>query len=203
MTIDQNRQGNLFVVAGPSGVGKGTVIGALLKKVAGIKKSVSATTRQPRPGERNGIDYFFKSQPQFQQMIKEHHLMEWAQFADNFYGTPLNWVADELDSGTDVILEIDIQGAKQIHQHYPQTTLIFLSPPSLSALENRLKNRATETAEKLAWRLNKAKEEMEQRHIFQYEIVNDSVEEAVNKLADIVYAKRVGRDCSSEPVSNE
>jgi guanylate kinase len=188
--LTRHPQGNLFVVSGPSGVGKGTVIAKLLEKVKGIKKSVSATTRKPRQGERNGLDYFFKSQADFQKMIDQKELMEWAEYAGNLYGTPLKWVEDELKEGVDVILEIDIEGAKQIHNKYPQSILIFLSPPSLLVLEQRLKNRDTETAEKIAWRLNKAKEEITEKHIFQCEVVNDRVDEAVNNLEHIVYAER-------------
>ena len=166
MTINKNeslirqQQGNLFVVSGPSGVGKGTVIGLMLKKVSGIKKSVSATTRKPRLGEQNGIDYFFKSKEEFRQMIDQRDFMEWAEFAGNFYGTPINWVKEELAQGIDVILEIDIQGAKQIHNQYSAATLIFLSPPSLDILKERLNTRGTESPEKIAWRLKKAEEEM-------------------------------------------
>jgi guanylate kinase len=188
--LTRHSQGNLFVVSGPSGVGKGTVIGLLLQKVTGIKKSVSATTRKPRQGEQNGLDYFFKSQAEFQQMIDQKELMEWAEYAGNLYGTPLKWVENELKAGIDVILEIDTEGAKQIHNQYPQATLIFLSPPSLAVLEQRLKNRDTESTEKIIWRLNKAKEEITEKHIFQCEVVNDRVDEAVNNLERIVYTER-------------
>jgi len=188
--LTRHRQGNLFVVSGPSGVGKGTAIGMLLKKVSGMKKSVSATTRKPRTGEKDGLEYFFKSVREFRQMIAQKEFMEWAEYAGNLYGTPLKWVKNELNAGIDVILEIDIEGAKQIHNQYPQATLIFLSPPSLAVLEERLKNRGTESAEKVDWRLNKAKDEMLEKHIFQREVVNDSLEKAVNKLEDIVYAER-------------
>ncbi len=116
--------------------------------------------------------------------------MEWAEYAGNLYGTPIMWVQKELKEGVDVILEIDIQGAKQIHSQYPQATLIFISPPSLAVLGERLKNRATESMEKVAWRLDKAKEEIREKHIFQCEIVNDSLDEAVNNLERIVYAER-------------
>lgn len=155
-----------------------------------MKKSVSATTRKPRTGEKDGLEYFFKSVREFRQMIAQKEFMEWAEYAGNLYGTPLKWVKNELNAGIDVILEIDIEGAKQIHNQYPQATLIFLSPPSLAVLEERLKNRGTESAEKVDWRLNKAKDEMLEKHIFQREVVNDSLEKAVNKLEDIVYAER-------------
>lgn len=189
MTI-HDRVGNLFVVSGPSGVGKGTVIEKILLTVPEIQKSISVTTRKPRAKEENGRDYFFISKEKFDQMIEERLLMEWAEFTGSFYGTPIRWVKDRLKQGIDVILEIEIQGAKQIASQYPNASLIFLSPPSISALEERLRGRATESPEKLALRLSKAEEEMAQRYIFQYEVLNDNLEEAVKVLQDIVYSKR-------------
>lgn len=187
----QNRLGNLFVVSGPSGVGKGTVIGRILLSVPDIEKSISVTTRKPRASEENGQDYFFVSKEEFDRMVDENLFMEWAEFTGNFYGTPIQGVKDKLKQGKDVILEIEIQGAKQIHSRYPHACLIFLSPPSISVLEERLKGRNTESPEKLALRLSKAGEEMAERHIFQYEVINDNLDNAVKTLEDIVYARRV------------
>lgn len=187
----QNRLGNLFVVSGPSGVGKGTVIERILLTVPDIEKSISVTTRKPRASEENGQDYFFVSKNEFDRMVEENLFMEWAEFTGNFYGTPIQGVKAKLSQGKDVILEIEIQGAKQIHNQYPEACLIFLSPPSLSVLEERLKGRATESPDKLALRLSKAGEEMAERHIFQYEVINDILDNAVKTLEDIVYAKRV------------
>jgi guanylate kinase len=187
----QNRLGNLFVVSGPSGVGKGTVIAKILFTVPDIEKSISVTTRKPREAEENGQDYFFVSKKEFDRMVDEDLFMEWAEFTGSFYGTPIQGVKDKLKQGKDVILEIEIQGAKQIHSKYPDACLIFLSPPSISVLEERLKGRNTESPEKLALRLSKADEEMAERHIFQYEVINDNLDEAVKTLQHIVYARRV------------
>ncbi len=185
-----HRLGHLFVVSGPSGVGKGTVIARILEQISGIEKSISVTTRKPRPGEINGKDYFFTSVEEFKEMVKQGQFMEWAEFTGNLYGTPVKWVKDRLSKSIDVILEIEIQGAKQIHSQYPEACLIFISPPSIDTLEKRLKNRATESAEKLALRLSKANQEMSEKHMFQYEVLNDNLDEAVKSLADIVYSKR-------------
>ena len=198
--MTKHKLGNLFVVSGPSGVGKGTVIAKVLQNVPNIEKSISATTRSPRPSELNGKDYFFISAEQFDQMVRLSEFLEWAKFADNFYGTPHAWVHDKLNQGIDVILEIEIQGAKQVHSLCPYATLIFLSPPSLAVLEQRLRTRATESPDKLALRLNKAKEEMGEKNIFQYEVINDNLEEAVKNLADIVYAKRVNDNLQEESI---
>jgi guanylate kinase len=185
--------GLLFVFTGPSGVGKGTVLQPLLALVPNLKKSTSVTTRPKRAQEVEGIDYFFCSQAEFQTLKNSEKLLEWAEFAGNFYGTPRQWVEDELASGFDVILEIEVEGAKQIRQQCPDAVLIFLSPPSLTVLEERLHKRATETPDKLALRLNKAKEELQEKSLFQYEVVNDKIEDAVNNLLEIVYSERSKR----------
>ncbi len=198
MPKSKSRQGNLIVLSGPSGVGKGTVLSKVLQNLADIEKSISVTTRSRRPGEEHGKDYFFVSKAEFDQMVALGEFMEWAEFAGNFYGTPIKWVQSKLTEGIDVILEIEIQGAKQIHRLCPYASLIFLSPPSIPILEQRLRDRATESPEKLALRLNKAKEELSERHIFQYEVINDNLDEAVKNLANIVYALRVNDNSQSE-----
>lgn len=186
----RERFGNLIVITGPSGVGKGTVVSKLLKLVPDLTKSVSVTTRARRETEIEGIDYFFKSEREFDEIIETEKFMEWAEFAGSRYGTPKSWVEQKLKDGLDVILEIEVQGAKQIKRKDQQAVLIFLSPPSFEALEQRLHARATEPQSKIALRLNKAKQEMNERHLFHYEVVNDDVEQAVNNLASIVYAER-------------
>ena len=153
------RAGNLIVVTGPSGVGKGTVVSKLLQQIPNLTKSVSVTTREMRPNEIEGTDYFFRSAEEFEAMIDNGLFMEWAEFAGNLYGTPSAWVLDKL-LNFDVILEIEVQGAKQISTAFPKAVLIFLSPPSLDELKKRLKGRATETAMKLTLRLAKARQEM-------------------------------------------
>jgi guanylate kinase len=190
MVLKKRMQGKLLVITGPSGVGKGTLVQKLMAEERDLKKSVSVTTRSARPHEVEGVDYFFRSTDQFMTMVKENQFMEWAEFAGNYYGTPSQWVLQELAAGFDVILEIEVQGAKQIHERHPQAILIFLSPPSFEALKERLEKRATEPPDKLAIRLAKAKQEMKEKSLFQYEVVNDNIEEAVNKLRDIVYSER-------------
>jgi len=182
--------GNLVVITGPSGVGKGTVVERLIAGVPGLRLSVSVTTRARRPEETEAIDYFFCTSDEFQALVDSGSLLEWAEFAGAFYGTPQQWVQAELRSGRDVILEIEVQGARQIQQKCPQAVLVFLSPPSFEALEERLTKRATETPEKIALRLKKAGEEIKQKHLFHYEVVNDNIDEAVNNLVHIIYAER-------------
>jgi guanylate kinase len=201
-TVKTNRatgkKGNLIVITGPSGVGKGTVVEKLLAKVGKLKRSVSATTREQRPAEVDGIDYFFMQEAEFTKLIKEEHFLEWAEFAGSHYGTPAKWVEENLNEGNDVLLEIEVQGAKQIGERCPQAILVFLSPPSFEALEIRLKGRNTESPEKIALRLSKAKGELEQKHLFDYEVVNDNLTEAVNNLIHIVYAERCRIESSVE-----
>jgi guanylate kinase len=184
------RHGNLFVVTGPSGVGKGTVRKRLLEAVPDILRSVSVTTREKRVGEVEAEDYFFKTAEEFHEMRHHNELMEWAEFAGALYGTPRAWVEEQLRAGRDVLLEIEVQGAKQIRERFPSSVLIFLSPPSIEALAARLTGRATETPEKIALRLSKASLEMTQKHLFHFEVVNDNIDEAVNNLVHIIYAER-------------
>jgi guanylate kinase len=184
------KPGNLLVFTGPSGVGKGTIVQQLLQQVSGIVKSVSATTRSCRPGEQEGVHYFFKTVDEFDGMRARNELMEWAEFAGSFYGTPKQWVEQKLAGGLDVLLEIEVQGAKQIQHRFPQAVLIFVSPPSFDALRERLVRRATETPEKIAMRLARAQQEMREKYVFHYEVVNDNVDEAVMNLTHIVYAER-------------
>ncbi|MGH9552361.1 MAG: guanylate kinase [Terriglobales bacterium] len=184
------KKGHLIVVTGPSGVGKGTVVTRLLKLVPEITKSVSVTTRELRPGEVDGVDYFFRTVQDFDEMIEQNLFVESAEFAGHLYVTPKEWVLKQLDAGLDVILEIEVHGAKQIKQRFPEAILIFLSPPSFEELKNRLRNRATEGVEARLLRLHKARQEMRERYLFHYEVVNDNIDEAVNNLAHIVYAER-------------
>lgn len=184
------RPGNLIVLTGPSGVGKGTLRKELLLRVPNLVRSVSVTTREKRPGETEGIDYFFRNKEEFNEMRAADQLMEFAEFAGSYYGTPRNWVLSQIKQGNDVLLEIEVQGAKQIRQRFPQTLLIFVSPPSFESLRERLQNRATESAEKIAQRLKKAEVEMNEKQLFYYEVINDNIGEAVNNLVHIVYAER-------------
>lgn len=184
------RAGNLIVLTGPSGVGKGTLTARLLPSVPKLVKSVSVTTRKQRPGETDGVDYFFRTKDEFDLMCQRDELMEHAQFAGNWYGTPRGWVDQQLEQGNDVLLEIEVQGANQVSESRPQSLLIFVSPPSFDELRSRLQGRATETAEKIAERLEKAERELKQRHNFHYEVINDDIEVSVQNLIHIVYAER-------------
>lgn len=183
-------RGDLLVITGPSGVGKGTLVERVIERVDHLKRSVSVTTRPIRPGEKEGESYFFRTKAQFETMVTKGEFMEWAEFAGHLYGTPMAWVNKELDEGEDVILEIEVQGAKQVHGLYPPAVLIFISPPSFEELEERLRLRGTESEEKIQQRLAKAREELLERNIFQYEVVNDVIDSAVTKLVHIVYAER-------------
>ena len=183
-------RGNLIVVTGPSGVGKGTVVSRLLTDVPNLLKSVSVTTREKRPDETEGVDYFFRTHEQFYEMVENEEFLEWAEFAGNNYGTPKQWVVEQIHNGMDVILEIEVHGAKQIKDRSPEAILIFLSPPSFEALKERLKKRGTEKPAMMSLRLTKARQEMREKHLFHYEVVNDNIDEAVNNLAHIVYAER-------------
>jgi guanylate kinase len=189
------RRGNLIVITGPSGVGKGTLVQRLTEGVPDIKRSVSVTTRTKRPGEEEGIDYFFRSPEEFKRMADEDTFLEWAEFAGSFYGTPKFWVEQQLVLGQDIILEIEVQGAKQVKERCADAVLIFLSPPSLEELESRLRNRGTESPEKLALRLSKAKVELSEKALFHYEVVNEIVEKAVNDLVHIVFSERCRIRC--------
>jgi guanylate kinase len=186
----QPSAGNLIVITGPSGVGKGTVVERLLKTVPNISESISVTTRDKRVGEIEGVDYFFHTVDEFQEMRHHDQLLEWAEFAGAYYGTPRLWVEQEMKKALDVLLVIEVQGAKQIRERFPGSILIFLSPPTMACLEARLNGRGTETPEKIALRLKKARQEMAHKHLFHFEVVNDNIDEAVNNLAHIIYAER-------------
>ena len=185
-TIMLNTKGRIFVISGPSGVGKGTVVGQVLKRLDNIYLSVSATTRKIREGEKEGVNYFFKTKQEFQKMINSDQFLEWAEFAGDFYGSPKSNINSYLSSGKDVILEIEIQGAKQIKEKCPDSILIFLAPPSFEVLEERLIKRQTDSVEKVKIRLEKAREEMNETKLFQYLVVNDELKEAVDKVIHII-----------------
>ena len=184
------RQGNLIVFTGPSGVGKGTVVKRLFEELDEICFSVSATTRKQRVGEEEGVNYFYKSRAEFEQMISSDKLLEWAEFVGNYYGTPRDFVEEMLESGKDVFLEIEVQGALQVIKSCKPVT-IFLLPPSFEELESRLRNRGTEDEETLQRRLAKAREEMKETDQFKYKVINDDVEAATEKLKAIILAERI------------
>ncbi|WP_377889290.1 guanylate kinase [Alkalihalobacillus sp. R86527] len=187
-------RGLLIVLSGPSGVGKGTVRKAFMQDAEEVQYSISVTTRKPREGEVDGVDYFFKSHSDFEEMIENNKLLEYAQFVDNYYGTPVDYLEETLDSGKDVLLEIEVQGAKQVRKHFPEGAFIFLMPPSLTELRNRIVNRGTETDDVINNRMGVAKEEIELIDQYDYIVENDHVELACERMRAIITAEHLRRD---------
>ena len=185
-----NRKGLLLVVSGPSGAGKGTICKALLNKNDQIKLSVSATTRKPRNGEVHGVNYFFIEKEEFTKMIENGEFLEYAQIYDNFYGTPKAAIIECLEKGQDVILEIEIQGARQIKEVYPEGVFIFVLPPSLEELKSRIVGRGTETQEEIEKRFSCAFEEINQIVNYDYFIVNEDIEKSVSDVEAIICAEK-------------
>jgi guanylate kinase len=188
-------KGLLIVLSGPSGVGKGTVCAALRKrKNENLIYSVSATTRKPREGEQEGINYFFKTHEQFQEMIKKDALLEWAEYVGNYYGTPRQFVENMLNEGKDVILEIEVQGALQVKEKFPEGIFIFLAPPDLKELRSRITGRGTETEESISNRMEAARGEIELMDKYNYVVVNDEVEKACQRIEAIVIAEHLKKE---------
>jgi guanylate kinase len=189
--MKQNREGLLLVVSGPAGVGKGTINGALIERNCDIRMSVSATTRPARPGEIDGVHYFFKTEDAFQKMIDEGAFLEYMRvFNTHFYGTPKSFVEQELREGRSVILEIDVQGAMRVKSAYPDAVLIFIAPPSMSELKSRLIHRGTESSEAIERRFETAYQEMEYITKYDYVVVNDILDRAIVRAEDIIVAER-------------
>lgn len=182
--------GVLMVLSGFSGAGKGTLVKELLRKYDEYALSISMTTRAPRPGERDGVEYFFTSREKFEETIVQNGLIEYALYCGNYYGTPRAYVEDQLTAGKNVILEIEIQGALKIKEKYPESLLVFVTPPSAEELKRRLEGRGTESAEVIAQRLARATEESEGIEAYDYIIVNDKLEECVEELHRLVEASR-------------
>lgn len=185
-----NRKGLLLVVSGPSGAGKGTICKALLNKNDQIKLSVSATTRKPRNEEVHGVNYFFIEKEEFTKMIENGEFLEYAQIYDNFYGTPKAAIIECLEKGQDVILEIEMQGARQIKEVYPEGVFIFVLPPSLEELKSRIVGRGTETQEEIEKRFSCAFEEINQIVNYDYFIVNEDIEKSVSDVEAIICAEK-------------
>ena len=181
------RKGLLILISGPSGTGKGTVCDLLRQKHPEISYSISATTRQPRPGEQDGVNYYFYTKEKFREMIDQGQLLEWAEVYGNFYGTPKQKVLDRLDAGEDILLEIDTQGALNVMKVMPEGLFIFLLPPSLEELAARLKGRGTETEESLHRRLGAAVDEIKLATKYRYVVVNDK--DAEETIANIIEAE--------------
>ncbi len=189
-----DEKGILFILSGPSGVGKGTVRRELFAKANDLKYSISMTTREKRAGETDGVDYFYKSKEAFEELIEENQLLEYAQFVNNYYGTPRKYVEDTLEAGHDVFLEIEVQGALQVKENFPEGVFIFLFPPSLEELKNRIVSRGTESKELVLQRLREARKEIEMMDAYNYVVVNDHVDSAVSKIQSIIQSEHCKRD---------
>ena len=185
-------KGKLLVLSGPSGVGKGTVLGELMKRRSDMCFSVSATTRAPREGEVDGVNYFFVTKERFEEMMQNNELLEYAQFVSNSYGTPRAYVEQQLEKGMNVILDIEVQGARNIVGMIPDAVSVYMIPPSYEELEKRLRGRGTETEEQIQGRLQTAIEEARAADFYRYIIVNDNLEVAVNELDAIITAEKIG-----------
>lgn len=181
-----NKKGTLVVISGFSGAGKGTLVKRLLEKYDNYSLSVSATTRQPREGEEEGVSYFFKSVESFEDMIEKDEFIEYAKYVNNYYGTPKSFVEQQLDSGKDVILEIEIQGALKVKDKFPETLLLFITPPDAHTLKQRLIGRGTETLEVIENRLARAAEESMGIEKYDFIVVNDDLEECVDEVHQVI-----------------
>lgn len=191
----RKQRGLLIVLSGPSGVGKGTVRKELFSQPdTNYEYSISMTTRTPREGEVDEVDYFFKTRSEFEELIEQDQLLEWAEFVGNYYGTPLEYVNKMRDAGRDVFLEIEVQGAAQVRSKVPDGLFIFLAPPSLSELEERLIGRGTETDEVIASRLVAARQELEMMNLYDYVVENDEVENACDRINAIIIAEHCKRE---------
>ena len=184
------KKGFLLVISGPSGVGKGTVLHDLMNTQKNLVYSVSVTTRKSRPGEIEGVSYFFKSHDEFEKMIEEDKFLEYAKVHDNYYGTPKDFVEEKINEGKIVILEIDVQGALNVKENIDNGVYIFLAPPSLSELKNRIVNRGTETESDINLRMNNARKELSYIKNYDYLVVNDHLNSAINLVNEIINAEK-------------
>lgn len=181
-----SENGNIFIISAPSGAGKTTLCNAILKKFPNLKYSISHTTRKPRTNESDGVDYFFITSDEFKQNIKNNTWAEWAQVHDHFYGTSAQFIDRHLSAGKNILLDIDVNGARQILRRYPDSVTIFIMPPTFETLSQRLKHRGTDSDEIIAKRLKNAKTEIAQKDFYKHIVVNDSLPEAVEMLSAII-----------------
>ena len=179
-------QKKLIILTGPSGVGKGTVVKEILGKDKNIWLSISATTREPREGEKEGENYYFLNQEKFKEMIEQNLFLEWAKFAGNYYGTPLSSVNEKIKNGFTVLLEIEVEGAKQIKVKFPNSLSIFLLPPNKAELERRIRNRGTENEEAIKKRLLRANYEISASNLFDYALTNHNINETVERIIKLI-----------------
>lgn len=196
-----NKKGKLIVLSGFSGAGKGTLVKAMIQKY-GYSLSVSATTRNPRPGEVDGRDYYFKSVEEFRNLIDYNGFIEWAQYVENYYGTPRKYVEDELAKGQDVILEIEVQGAMHIKEQYPDAVLIFLTAPNAATLQQRLEGRGTEEKKVIAKRLKRAYEETDDMPQYDYLVVNDDLDTCVDDVHAVIRAESFKTQKHNDYINN-
>ncbi|WP_138493115.1 guanylate kinase [Paenibacillus pinistramenti] len=182
-------KGLLIVLSGPSGVGKGTVCSELRRRMPGLVYSVSATTRQPRAGEEHGVNYFFKTHEQFQEMIANDQLLEHAQYVSNYYGTPRDFVEQTINSGKDIILEIEVQGALKVKEKFPEGVFVFLLPPSMDELKDRIVGRGTENQATIDHRMSVAVDEIGLLEYYDYAVVNDQIDLACKRIESIIVAE--------------
>ena len=188
--ISGNASGSLIVISGPSGAGKGTIVKALLDKYPSIHYSVSATTRAPREGEVNGVNYWFIERKEFLRMREQDELLEWAEVYGNFYGTPRRRVMEALNRGHDIILEIDPQGAMKIKRNFPSAIFVYIVPPSPRELSRRICGRGTESQDAIRCRLNSVASELQYVHEYDYLVINDDLVEATADVAAIIRAEK-------------
>ena len=193
-------RGLLFVVSSPSGGGKGTLIHRVLNSVPGLSYSVSYTTRAPRNGEVDGVDYFFVSTEKFEELVAAGELLEWARVHSNFYGTSREQVSKEMAAGSDIILEVDVQGAASVRKLLPDSVSIFILPPSFEVLRHRLIARNTDSPMELELRLRNAPVELRQYVDFDYVIINDELDQATSQLGSIIYAERARRERQEQEI---
>jgi len=188
-----DRKGQLIVISGFSGAGKGTVVKELVQKY-GYSLSISATTRAPRPGEVDGKDYYFKTEAEFRNLIDYNGLIEWAQYVDNYYGTPRKFVEDELAAGRDVILEIEVQGANIIRKQYPDAMLLFITTKDVKTLRERLAGRGSETKEQVDKRIRRAAEESEMMDKYDYIVINDDLTTCIETVHSVILGGKCKRE---------
>lgn len=185
------RKGLLVVISGPSGTGKGTVLKLVKESFNNVRFSVSATTRKPREGEVEGKNYFFKTVEEFKEMLQNNEMIEWVEYCDNYYGTPRKYIEESMEQGYDVILELEVEGAINIKNQYPDSVTIFMVPPSFDELRLRIEGRGTEKPEVIEKRLNRAKEELSYIDRYDYITINNTVEDSVSEVKSIIVAEKL------------